>query len=279
MTANRDAETDDVRAARRCRPPAGGRPGTDRCDRRPRDPPGGRHRLARRRRHPRHRRRRAQRAPLGRDRLRPHRRGPDRLGRVGLSRSGRLVCLVGAAVNAAAIGGWVLAKTSGISFVTGSTPRRASSSPTPSPRGSPRWPCSARSPRWRAACSFATGAHPALVGVAGVAVVALAIPGMVRTGSHSHAGGHGAETAGTPTARGGADGHDHAAPAAAAKPYDATLPVDLGGTPGVTPEQQAEAEELVTSRSRSCPSSPTSPRSRPWATGRSAMPAPATSTS
>ena len=32
----------------------------------------------------------------------------------------------------------------------------------------------------------------------------------------------------------------------AARPYDATLPVDLGGVDGVTTEQQAEAERLVT---------------------------------
>ena len=42
-------------------------------------------------------------------------------------------------------------------------------------------------------------------------------------------------------------GHDHGAAAAApvAKPYDPTQPIDLSGTPGVTPEQQAAAENLV----------------------------------
>ena len=43
--------------------------------------------------------------------------------------------------------------------------------------------------------------------------------------------------------------HDHggtaAAPAAVAKPYDPTLPIDLSGTPGVTPQQQAAAENLI----------------------------------
>jgi hypothetical protein len=37
-----------------------------------------------------------------------------------------------------------------------------------------------------------------------------------------------------------------AAPAVATKPYDATLPVDLGGVPGVTTDEQARAEDLVT---------------------------------
>ena len=42
-------------------------------------------------------------------------------------------------------------------------------------------------------------------------------------------------------------GHDHAATADAAlpKPYDPTLPIDLSGTPGVTPQQQAAAENLI----------------------------------
>ena len=40
--------------------------------------------------------------------------------------------------------------------------------------------------------------------------------------------------------------HDHAAaPVVAPKPYDPTQPIDLGGVAGVTPEQQAAAENLI----------------------------------
>lgn len=41
--------------------------------------------------------------------------------------------------------------------------------------------------------------------------------------------------------------HDHGAAGAApvVKPYDPTQPIDLSGTPGVTPEQQAAAENLI----------------------------------
>jgi hypothetical protein len=39
--------------------------------------------------------------------------------------------------------------------------------------------------------------------------------------------------------------HTHAAAAVAPKPYDPTQPIDLGGVDGVTPEQQAAAENLV----------------------------------
>ena len=46
----------------------------------------------------------------------------------------------------------------------------------------------------------------------------------------------------------GSPAHDHppGTPPHTPKPYDATLPVDLSGFPGVTPEQQARAEALVT---------------------------------
>ena len=40
-------------------------------------------------------------------------------------------------------------------------------------------------------------------------------------------------------------GHGGAAAAATPKPYDPTQPIDLSGTPGVTPEQQAAAENLI----------------------------------
>jgi hypothetical protein len=40
-------------------------------------------------------------------------------------------------------------------------------------------------------------------------------------------------------------GHGDEADAPVAKPYDPTQPIDLSGTPGVTPEQQAAAENLI----------------------------------
>ena len=62
--------------------------------------------------------------------------------------------------------------------------------------------------------------------------------GTVATSGHDHAGTtlaghvHGSTTAAT-------SAHAHAAP------YDPALPIDLSGTPGVTPQQQAAAENLV----------------------------------
>ena len=67
-------------------------------------------------------------------------------------------------------------------------------------------------------------------------------------GDHHGGGGGGAETAtvsdesGTSSDQGEADdGHEPAV----AVPYDPDLPIDLGGVDGVTPQQQAEAENVV----------------------------------
>jgi hypothetical protein len=61
------------------------------------------------------------------------------------------------------------------------------------------------------------------------AVTAAAVVAAVSTTGHAHPGGA------------AAPGLAHADPV----PYDPELPIDLGGTPGVNPRQQAEAENLV----------------------------------
>jgi hypothetical protein len=171
-------------------------------------------------------------------------------GALALVRSGRLVSLLGAGVNAGALVGWVLAKTTGIGLIDGLDVKE-----------SPQFADSlaaglAAVAVLGAVLALARGAawvarpRPVLVGAAALATLVLAVPGMVSTGSHTHAGGHGHdEAAGHEHGEdAGAEGHDHAdmATAQPARPYDATLPVDLSGAEGVTADQQAEAEELVT---------------------------------
>jgi hypothetical protein len=79
---------------------------------------------------------------------------------------------------------------------------------------------------------------------ASVAVAALTVPAMVAAGNHHHsaaelaAGGH-THTHGT------AGAAAEPASAVAPKPYDPTKPIDLSGVPGVTPQQQARAENLI----------------------------------
>ncbi len=155
----------------------------------------------------------------------------------------------GVVAQVAAIGGWALAKTSGIAFIDGldepEGPQFADALAAGlalaamvaivaslTGRGA-----GLGSPRRRAVPQAGFTTAVALVGVA------LVIPGMVAAGSQGHTGGAG----------GADDGHgDHAAPAddsdhaaSEGRPFDPTMPIDLGGMPGVTPQQQAEAENLL----------------------------------
>jgi hypothetical protein len=182
-------------------------------------------------------------------------------GALALTRSGPgpVVAIVGSAGNLVAFGGWVLAKTSGIGFVEGLDVKEG--------------------------IQFADGTAAALalaavvlalvvqfgvgpvragttpkwtlvtVGVA-VAVTSLTVPAMVSAGSHHHADGEAGHSHGTETVAAGAAGHDHTGTAEGAtdthtsavvppKAYDPTQPIDLSGVPGVTPEQQARAENLI----------------------------------
>jgi hypothetical protein len=176
-------------------------------------------------------------------------------GALALVRRDRWLVLLGAAGHAALLGGWAMAKTSGISFIDGLEPTES--------------------------VQLADGAAAALATVAALAavvstvdhrgvlralparaalslgLVALTVAGLNTTGSHSHAegGDHGGETAAghdhgdgaaTATTHPHTDGEDHEeAPPVVAKPYDPALPIDLSGTPGVTPEEQARAENMI----------------------------------
>ena len=76
-------------------------------------------------------------------------------------------------------------------------------------------------------------------------VAALAVPAMVSAGTHNHSAGHGDDEHAHDA--GGSDTAPDAEVAAVVppKPYDPALPIDLGGVEGVTPEQQAAAENLL----------------------------------
>lgn len=189
-----------------------------------------------------------------------------------VARPHRLLVALGVAVQGAALGGWLLAKTTGIGFVAGLDESEAIQmadgvaaalaaaalllalaglvrAGAPAPSTAPR---------------LALGRGALVVGVAGLSLAA-----MISAGSHSHPGGghgHGEEVAAGDHAHGDAaaagadhdpaDGHhdgeeagdgaahdDHAAPTP--RPYDPELPIDLSGMPGVTPQQQAAAENLI----------------------------------
>jgi hypothetical protein len=151
------------------------------------------------------------------------------------------------AVNGAAVGGWIMAKTTGISFISGlETAESPELADTLAATLATIAVIGALVTLARRA-DWATRPRPVLVGVAGVAALAVVVPGMVATSNHGHAGGHGHDAAATDDHdMAGMEGMDHGGPPTPPKPYEGTLPVDLGGVPGVTPAQQAEAEDLVT---------------------------------
>jgi hypothetical protein len=109
--------------------------------------------------------------------------------------------------------------------------------------------------------SAPSGRIQLLVPVAAVVVAVLATAGMVAVSNHSMgveagtgAGGHHGEAA-VPTGgehdmaamagAGAPGGHAGGHAPSVAVPYDPAKPIDLGGVEGVTPEEQAAAENLV----------------------------------
>ncbi|QXC62456.1 hypothetical protein KSP35_06555 [Aquihabitans sp. G128] len=157
----------------------------------------------------------------------------------------RSVAVVGLLISAAAVGGWVLAKTRGIGFIDGLGEVEGI-----------QWPDFLAAALAAAAVvltlrTFVAGArspHPTRLALNGfgVGVVALAMLGMVQSGTHVHAEGTAGHSHGGTEAAGASAGHRHAAGAeAATTPYDPTKPIDLSGVAGVTPQQQARAENLI----------------------------------
>ncbi len=189
----------------------------------------------------------------------------------------RAIAVAGLAIHAVAIGGWVLAKTSGIPLIDGlgdtEDLQRADVLAV-------ALATVAVVVALRAIVSGSRTWAPGrpVLGVAVVALGAVSLLGMDSTTTHNHVGsdthdgqaematgtsaadGHhgakaagakaaGAETAGGAKAAGAetAGGHgEHGTPAAVATtPYDPTKPIDLSGVAGVSPEQQARAENMV----------------------------------
>jgi hypothetical protein len=161
----------------------------------------------------------------------------------------RWLALAGAAANTAAFVGWVMAKTSGIRFIDGlDVAEKAQFADFAA--------AMLAAVAVIGAVAFAvTGMRASSLGrpalaLGAVITTAITVPAMVAAGSHSHAGAghtHGGEATAVHThgaGSGATAGHSHAA-TIPPKPYDPTKPIDLGGVPGVSPEQQARAENLI----------------------------------
>jgi len=168
-------------------------------------------------------------------------------GVVALGRANRTVALAGVAVNGIAIAAWIRAKSAGISVIDGLEEAEAVQL-ADGLAAALAAIATLAALLWLLKFAARRSAPRALLNAAALVVVALTLTGMIATGSHSHAGGddHGAHgddghTGEAHTA--GVAGDEHAA--VAPTPYDPTQPIDLGGVEGVTPEQQARAENLI----------------------------------
>jgi len=178
-------------------------------------------------------------------------------GVLALSFANRIIAVLGALANAAFIGGWVLAKTNGISFIAGldlaediqTADVIAASLAGVAVLG--------------VLFALRSGMRPSALGGTTLAIAALvtaliATPAMVSAGSHSHAAGH-TDDHGAATATGAnTDDHAHGGDmpdgggdptgtpvVVPPEPYDPEMPIDLSGVDGVTPQQQAQAENLI----------------------------------
>src|SRR5690606_9765875 len=116
----------------------------------------------------------------------------------------------GAAVNAAALAGWVLAKTRGIGFVDGLDTREDVQFADALAAGLAALAVAGAVVALAGRLSWAARPRPGLVAAAGVATVALVVPGMVATTGHAHPGGHGDEPAAHDHGGGADDAGDHA---------------------------------------------------------------------
>jgi hypothetical protein len=208
----------------------------------------------------------------------------------GFVRPGRFAAVALAAVNAIALVGWVATRLTGISWIDG---LESAERPQPADTIAAVFAAVALVMAVASLARRMPGIPSHTVTVVAVAAAVLVIPGLANATNHDHAGhdhtetvaasdnhDHGAD-AGAATGAAAAPAsesesapttvhvHEHtttastgSTPVTAASvsgavapphPYDPTLPIDLGGVPGVTPQQQAFAENLVASTVRDLP--------------------------
>lgn len=171
-------------------------------------------------------------------------------GALALIRPQRVPVAVGIIGNLALLGGWVAAMNGGVSFIEGMD---TDLSPSTADVLAAAFAAVAvlggalaiiRPRAGAAQSSGGWGKGTAFVAVAGLASLGLGVVGMDAAAAPDHHSGAAADGhAHDDDADTAAAGDDHHA--SVAKPYDPALPIDLSGTPGVTPAQQAAAENMI----------------------------------
>ena len=192
-------------------------------------------------------------------------------GALALLRRGRLLAVVGAVGNGVAVVGWAVAKTKGIGFIDGLETAEgiqwadglAALLATLAVIGA-LLSIAPASKRWMSSDTAGPVTSGVFTGLA-VGLVAVSVVGMVAAGGHDHAAGHGhgatevvagdghdhghsagsGDTAAAASGDTSSGGHSHAGGVVPPKAYDPTKPIDLGGVSGVSPEQQARAENAI----------------------------------
>jgi hypothetical protein len=162
-------------------------------------------------------------------------------GVLALLRPTRRIALLGAALSGVLFISWVAAKMRGLPFIDGLGDKEP-------PQFADTLCAALALVSTIAAAKVAfwfrpLKSRPVLATTSAALLVALALPGMIEAGNHVHS--HGTPTQAVVV---GANGKAQVVTATAAvptHPYDPNLPIDLSGVPGVTPEQQARAENLV----------------------------------
>lgn len=140
--------------------------------------------------------------------------------------AGIRLALVGAVGNTAALAGWLLTKTSGIGFIDGLDAEGV--------RYADALAATLTAAAVLLALAWVLTPHTQLPlgGLAALVMVALVVPAMVQAGGQRPRKVAAAKPAGADTQ-------------SETRPFDPKLPIDLSGMPGVTPEQQARAENLL----------------------------------
>ncbi len=159
-------------------------------------------------------------------------------GGLALVRTGALVALSGLAINLGSFAGWVVAKTAGLWFIPGLDVAEPVQTADGLAAGLAM--ASVLLIGWSLWTSrrHSLATRPPMV-MASVGLAGLTVFGMLAAGTHVHDHGAAGHTHGSETAA----GHSHGV--VPPVPYDPSRPIDLGGVPGVTPAQQAAAENLV----------------------------------
>lgn len=167
-------------------------------------------------------------------------------GALAVARWSRPLAAIGALGNGALLTGWAVAKRAGLGFIDGLEAKEGVELGDGMAAGLALLAVVFACATLRGSRREVGIGQQVATTVACVAVVLLALPGMSAAARPAH---HEA-------AAGGADHHstggssDPAAPTASAvapTPYVPGQPIDLGGVEGVTPEEQARAENLVAS--------------------------------